>query len=87
MIRTRVLGLAIVGSLFFGFAPTMEAAPAAAPPRTVQISDFSANLTQVVLGSERRHVRREVRRFHRQERREVRRVHRQERRFVRRHAY
>ena len=46
----------------------------AAPPSVVETSAFSGNVTQVLLGIERRHARRMERRVHRHERRTERRA-------------
>ncbi|MGC1861809.1 MAG: hypothetical protein WA733_11975 [Methylocystis sp.] len=58
----------------------------AAPASVVGLSAFSGNVTQALLGIERRHERRVERRVHRHERRTERQVHRQERRNIR-HGY
>jgi hypothetical protein len=84
MVKSKLLALAIGASMLVGIEPTAWAAPFMESPRAVELHNFSG-VKDVFLGSERRHVRREVRRFHRHERREVRRLHRHERRFVRRH--
>jgi hypothetical protein len=86
MIRFKILGLAIGASLLLGFEPVAEATPMAAPSSVVELSAFSGNVTQALLGIERRHERRVERRVHRHERRTERRVHRQVRRDIR-HGY
>jgi hypothetical protein len=83
MNRIKILGLAIGASLLLGFEPSAEATPMAAPASVVELSAFSGNVTQVLLGIQRRHERRVERRVHRHERRAERRVHRQERRNIR----
>ncbi len=87
MTSFKIVGLVIGASLLLGFEPIAEATPMAAPPRVVELSAFSGNVTQVLLGIERRHARRVERRVHRHERRMERRVHRHERREIRRHGY
>jgi hypothetical protein len=56
-------------SAILAYEPIAEATPRAAPPSVVETSAFSGNMTQVLLGIERRHERR----VHRHERREIRR--------------
>ena len=85
MTRSKILGLALGASLLLGYEPIAEATPMAAPPSVVETSAFSGNVTQVLLGIQRRHERRVERRVHRQVRRAERRVHRHERREIRRH--
>lgn len=96
MMQSKLLGMIIGASLLFGLAPAAEATVLAAPTRTIDTSAYAGNVTEVVLGSERRQERREVRRMQRHERRALRQVHRHERwglhrfhraerRFVRRH--
>jgi hypothetical protein len=86
MTRFKILGLALGASLLLGFEPIAEATPMAAPASVFGLSAFSGNVTQVLLGIERRHERRVERRVHRHERRTERRVHRQVRRNIR-HGY
>ena len=85
MTRSKILGLALGASLLLGYEPIAEATPMAAPS-VVETSAFSGNVTQALLGIERRHERRVERRVHRQEHRTERRVHRHERREIRRHC-
>ena len=84
MTRSKNLGLALGASLLLGYEPIAEATPMAAPPSVVETSAFSGNVTQALLGIERRHERRVERCVHRHERRVERRVHRHERRMQRR---
>ena len=71
MTRSKILGLALGASLLLGYEPIAEATPMAAPPSVVETSAFSGNVTQVLLGIQRRHERRVERRVHRHERRVV----------------
>ena len=87
MNRSKILGLVIGASLFFGFEPFAEAAPMVASPSTVEMSAYSGNVVQAFLGIQRRHARRVERRAHRQARRAERRVHHHERREIRRGHY
>jgi hypothetical protein len=67
MSRTRIVGFAIAASLLFGYEPAAEAAPLAAPPSSVGISDSDGLVVQALTrwGVARRTTRRTARRVYR----------------------
>ena len=67
MTRSKILGLALGASLLLGYEPIAEATPMAASPSVIETSAFSGNVTQVLLGIQRRHERRVERRVHRKD--------------------
>lgn len=78
-VRPTVFGMAMAAALLLGYQATATATPMATP-RLAGVSAFSGDVTQAVLGSERRQARRYERQTHREARREERQMHREARR-------